>query len=124
VALTCGRVRAGVTLAGAGPDVASQQADLVLQSYLESVDVALHAPQCIVGMILQPLQLVLHLPAQLAVVPQHLHLCHDSVKVLAVISGQVLDLTDILAQVHNLSDESHVNIHEDPPNSDSYVSLA
>lgn len=72
---------------------------------------ALHAPQCILGMVLQPLQLVLYLPTQLTVLPQHLHLRHDAVKVFSVIPRQSLDLTDVMAQVQHLGDDSHVNIN-------------
>lgn len=114
--LTFGRVRADLALAVTPPDIISQQADFILQvctdldaavflrvqSDLESVDVALHAPKCILGLVLQPPQLVLHLPAQVAVLPQHLHLRHDSVKVFAVISRQSLDLPDVVAQVQHL----------------------
>lgn len=113
-----------LTLAGAPSDVIPQDADLVLQVGadlgtaarrihfdLESVDVALHASQCILGVILNPPQLVLHLPAEIAVLPEQLHLCHDAVEVFAVIAGQSLDLTDVMAQVHHLSEgKSQINI--------------
>lgn len=62
--------------------------------------------------ILQPLELILHLPTQVTVLPQQLHLCHDSVKVFTVIPSQSLDLTDVVAQVHNLGDNLHVYIHK------------
>ncbi len=127
VDMICGHVRGDLTLSSAPPDIISQQADFIpqlwtdletafspwVQSDLESVDVVLNAPQCVLGMILQPVQLILHLSAQLTVLTQQLHLCHDSVKVFAVIPGQSLDLPDIMAQVHNLSDDLHVNIHND-----------
>lgn len=71
---------------------------------------ALHVPQCIQGMILQPPQLILHLPAQLAVLPQQLHLRHDSVKVFTMVTSQSFDLMDVMAQVQNLDDSLHVNI--------------
>lgn len=63
------------------------------------------------GVIPQPLQLGLHLPTQLAVLLQQLHLRYRLVEELAVVPGQGLDLPDIEAQVHDLGVESRVNIH-------------
>lgn len=101
---------------GAAPHVFSQQTDFLVQLRaapdaasvswlhfgLEVRQSLLQASQCILGVVLQPLQLVLNLPTQLAVAAQQLHLRHDAVEVLAVVAGQSFDLTDVVTQVQNL----------------------
>lgn len=123
VELTFYRIQAALTLASAAPDIIPQQANFILQVWthleaaffprvqcdLKRVDVTLHASQCILGMILQPVQLILHLPAQLAVLSQKLHLRQNSVEVLTVMAGLGLDLTNVLAEVQNLG-ENEINI--------------
>lgn len=101
---------------GAALHVDPQQSDLLVQLWaatdaasvsrvhfgLEARHSAFQAPKCILGVVLQPLQLVLHLPTQLAAVAQQLHLGHDAVEVLAVVAGQSFDLTHVVTQVQNL----------------------
>lgn len=104
------------TLADAAPDVLLQQTDFILQvrtrlgaaflsrfqPRLDSVDGGLHMSQRVLRMILQRPQLCLHLPTQVAAQLQQLHLRHYAVEMFTAISGEGLDLIDVLAQVQNL----------------------
>jgi len=124
---TCGCVQPIPALSCAPLHVLPEFAHLLLQvgadlraraplrrhSALEGLDVDLEAVQAVLGVVLQPSQLVLHPAARLtAAVSERLDLRDDAVEVFPAVAGQGFDLTHVVAQVHHLQSvrSCHLNI--------------
>ncbi|KAG7276867.1 hypothetical protein CRUP_008004 [Coryphaenoides rupestris] len=89
------------SLSSVGADLRAR-ALLRRHSALEGLDVDLEAVQAVLGVVLQPPQLVLHPAARLtAAVSERLDLCDDAVEVFPAVAGQGFDLTHVVAQPHS-----------------------